>query len=117
MGLGSRLLHLLSNGSKSLRLRCCRLGKRLNRSQGGDSFAAFFLTRETARSHGSLAFEERKGQDTMRKSHWHQTASGQTRQEVFLVILVCAVALIATLSVFVPGLRHLWTSLGRLLIR
>ena len=38
---------------------------------------------------------------------------GQTRQEVALIILVCAVALIAMLSVFVPGLRHFWTRLGR----
>jgi len=42
---------------------------------------------------------------------------GQTREEVLLVILVCAIALIATLSVFIPGLRHLWVALGRIFIK
>jgi len=42
-----------------------------------------------------------------------RTQRGESQQEVSLVLVVCAVALIATLSVFVPGLRHLWLRIGQ----
>jgi len=38
--------------------------------------------------------------------------AGQISREVALVILVCAIALFATLSVFVPQLRHVWTGIA-----
>jgi Flp pilus assembly pilin Flp len=49
---------------------------------------------------------------------WRQRETrGQTQREVVLVIVVCAIALIAMLSVFIPGLRHFWLGLGRMILR
>jgi Flp pilus assembly pilin Flp len=41
---------------------------------------------------------------------------GQTRQEMIMIIAVCAVALVAALSVFVPQVRHFWLAIGKVLI-
>ncbi|MCX8037200.1 MAG: hypothetical protein N3D11_09190 [Candidatus Sumerlaeia bacterium] len=43
----------------------------------------------------------------------HNGQRGQTRQEALLILLVCAIALTAALSVFVPAIRRLWVALGR----
>jgi len=41
---------------------------------------------------------------------------GQTRQELFWVILISGIALFAMLSVFVPFLRNMWLGIGRLVL-
>jgi Flp pilus assembly pilin Flp len=41
---------------------------------------------------------------------------GQTKQEIILVIVVVAIALIAALSVFVPALRAFWLRIGHALL-
>lgn len=41
----------------------------------------------------------------------------QTHRELLLVLLVCAVALAAMLSVFVPALRRFWLAIANLLVR
>jgi len=48
---------------------------------------------------------------------WRRRTRGQTRQETLLVILVCAITVVAMLSVFVAPLRHLWVGLGRMIMR
>jgi len=81
--------------------------------KGGESIAAFFLTPGPARPHAQAIRGTVKHSGGKEKMTAQSGNNGQTRQEVTLVILVCAVALIATLSVFVPGLRNMWTGLGR----
>lgn len=49
----------------------------------------------------------------MGKVNSQKTARDQARQETMLLTIVCAVALIAMISVFVPGLRHFWIRLAK----
>ena len=51
----------------------------------------------------------------MARNEVQRTGRDPIRQEALLIGLVCAVALVATLSVFVPAIRHLWIRLALLL--
>jgi hypothetical protein len=48
----------------------------------------------------------------METSERPRQRADQTNREIVLVVIVCAVAVVATLCVYVPGLRRLWVSLG-----
>jgi Flp pilus assembly pilin Flp len=82
----------------------------------GEMPAAFSLTAlgETERIQAIDGME--RGNGEMIAEQTRRSRRGQTRQEMILILAVCAVALIATLSVFVPPLRHMWLALGRALI-